>query len=203
MTSASVKGEAGSTSTETQLPSSSPPASFQGGLGEVEHEISSQALAQAELLKSEKRLRAISDVVQDAMVVLDDVGRIVFWNKAASRIFGYTVEEALGQAAHLLLAPARYHEAYQAGWPRFAKEGRGPVVGKELELEARRKDGAEFLIKLSVSPLKFNERWEAVGVMRDITDLKQAESQRQEHLKFLESMDCVNRAIHVCIGAAG
>jgi PAS domain S-box-containing protein/putative nucleotidyltransferase with HDIG domain len=150
--------------------------------------------AEAQLCESEERFRAVSTAAQDAMLVLDDAGRIDFWNNAASRTFGYTAEEALGQNAHLLLAPARYHHAHAAGWPGFAKDGQRPVVGKVLELEARRKDGTEFPIELSVSAVQLAGHWHAVGIVRDITERKERERELQ---LFRDLLDNSNDAIEV------
>lgn len=149
---------------------------------------------EAKLRESENRFRAISTAAQDAILVLDDAGCIGFWNEAASRIFGYTIEEALGQNAHLFLAPARYHHAYTTAWPGFAKDGQGAVIGKVLEVEARRKDGSEFPIELSISAVKLRGHWHAVGIMRDITARKERE---RDHRLFRELLDNSNDAIEV------
>jgi PAS domain S-box-containing protein/putative nucleotidyltransferase with HDIG domain len=130
--------------------------------------------------ESEEKFRAISDGALDAVLMLDDDGRIVYWNPAAGRIFGYSLEEALGQEAHILLAPRRYHDASRGGWCVFHESGLGPVIGKVLELSALRKDGTEFPIELSVSALKIKGRWHAVGILRDVTTRKQAEGALKE-----------------------
>ena len=141
-------------------------------------DVSAEREAESCLRESEEMFRAISTAAQDAMLVLDDAGRIVFWNQSATRIFGYAEEEAIGQNAHVLLAPAPYREAEAAGWPRFAKSGQGPVVGKVLELAALRKDGTEFPIEISVSAIQHRGCWQAIGIVRDISERKQ-----QEHIK--------------------
>jgi len=151
-------------------------------------------LAETRLRESVEMLRAMSTAAQDAMMMLDDAGSIAFWNEAAGRMFGHSAKEALGQNAHLLLAPARYHEAYRAAWRKFTQPGDGPVVGKTLELEALRKDGAEFPIELSVAPVLLKGRWHAVGIVRDITERKQTE--RNLRL-FRDLLDNSNDAIEV------
>ena len=151
--------------------------------------------AEARLRESEERFRAISTAALDGMLVLDGNGRIDFWNEAASRIFGYTVEEALGQNAHLLLAPARYGDAQAAAWPGFIKEGQGTAVGKVLELEARRKDGTEFPIELSVSAVKLSGEWHAVGIVRDITKRKRGEEALQRTNRALRTISAGNMVL--------
>jgi PAS domain S-box-containing protein len=126
--------------------------------------------------------RAISAAAQDAMLVLDDAGRIVFWNQSATRIFGYAEQEAIGQNAHVLLAPAPYREAQAAGWPRFAQSGQGPVVGKVSEFAALRKDGTEFPIEISVSAIQHRGCWQAIGIVRDISERKRQERIKQQFI---------------------
>ena len=95
----------------------------------------------------------------------------------ARKIFGYSVQEALGKELHIFLAPPKYHDACRRGIPTFKATGRGPVVGKTLELEAVKKDGTRFPIELSVSAVKIEEKWHAIGILRDITLRKQAEAE--------------------------
>lgn len=124
------------------------------------------------LLDREEMFRSISVAAQDAILLLDEEGRVGYWNSAASRIFGYSSEEAVGQDAHQLIAPVHYHDAYRKGWQAFCRTGQGPVIGKVLELEALRKDGTQFPIELSVSALQLKGHWHALGIVRDITERK-------------------------------
>lgn len=125
--------------------------------------------------ESNARVRAITESAQDAIIIMDGDGRISYWNPAAERILGYTSVEALGQPMHELLAPQRYLPVYHRVSPEFQHTGQGAVVGRTLELEARRKDGTEIAIALSVSAMPVGDRWHAVGIVRDITERKRAE----------------------------
>ncbi len=145
-------------------------------------DVTAEREAENRLRESEEMSRAISTAAQDAMLVLDDTGRIVFWNQAAIRIFGYAEEEALGQNAHVLLVPAPYREAQAAGWSRFVKSGQGPVVGKVSEFAALRKDGTEFPIEISVSAIRHRGCWQAIGIVRDISERKQQERIKQQFI---------------------
>jgi len=117
--------------------------------------------------------------------MMDAQGNVSFWNEAAETIFGYTADEALGRELRQLLMPERFHEAYRRGFAHFQKSGKGPVVGRTLELVSRRKDGGEFPIELSLSAAHLRGAWHAIGIIRDITDRKEAEealAQRTEEL---------------------
>ncbi len=136
-----------------------------------------RAEAMQKLRESEDKFRSISDGALDGIVMMDAKGRISFWNRAAQLIFGYSGSEVMGKELHTTLAPARHLDEYKAAFNRFSVSGQGEAVGKTLELTAKRKDGSEFPIELSVSSLLFKGQWHAVGIVRDIT--KRLEAQHQ------------------------
>ena len=142
--------------------------------------INVQKLARESIQESEERFRAIATLANDAILLMDDKGAISTWNKAAEKIFGYTEEEALGRNLHNLLVPTRYHPSYMLGFERFQTTGEGAAIGRTIELSALRKDGAEFPISLSLSTFKLKGKWNAVGIIRDITERRQAEEELQE-----------------------
>jgi PAS domain S-box-containing protein len=132
--------------------------------------------------------KSIANIAKDAIIILDDHGRIVYWNPMATRIFGYKRGEILGKDAHFILAPPQYHQQYQQGYPQFSSEGKGKVIGKTLELEAVRKTGEVFPIELTVSLLHVGERHFALGIVRDITRRKKAEEELQKYRQQLEQL---------------
>lgn len=127
------------------------------------------------LRESEAQLRAIADAAKDAILLMNSDGNIIFWNSAAERIFGYRQEEVLGGNLHMLLAPECYHADFQKNFALFQATGEGPAIGKTLELQCRRKDGIEKPIELALSRIKMQGGWHAIGIVRDISDRKQAE----------------------------
>lgn len=143
-------------------------------------DISQRKRVEHALHDSEETFRTISNTAQDAVLLLDDEGKIAYWNPAAVRIFGYEAQDAMGQNMHLLLAPKQYHEAWRAAWPRFQNTGEGKVIGTGLELTALRHGGGEFPIELSISAVRIRDRWHAVGILRDISKRKQAEEKLRE-----------------------
>jgi diguanylate cyclase (GGDEF)-like protein/PAS domain S-box-containing protein len=141
--------------------------------------------AEETLLESEERFRAITNSANEAITMMDNDGNISYWNPAAHRILGYTREEAIGKNLHELIAPERFRPAYLAAFSEFQKTGQGNAIGKTLELAARRKDGQEIDIALSLSAVKIKEEWHSVGIIQDITERKKAE----EQIKHLATHD--------------
>ncbi len=141
----------------------------------------------AALRESEEIFKAMSASAQDAIIMIDHTGNISFWNAAAENIFGYSNQQALGKNLHALIAPERFIEAYHKGFEHFQQTGEGVAIGKTLELIAQRKDGSEFPVELSLNTVNIGKRRHAVGIIRDITDRKQAEG----------ALAHVNRALHV------
>jgi PAS domain S-box-containing protein len=143
------------------------------------------------LQESEEKFRKISSSAQDAIIMMDHEGRISFWNQAAEKVLGYSQEEALGRELHLWLAPERFRERYRQGFRAFQASGEGPVIGQTLELSALRKDGEEFPIELSVSAVKLKGRWNAIGILRDISERKLVE---RKLIEAKEAAEAATRA---------
>jgi two-component system cell cycle sensor histidine kinase/response regulator CckA len=162
----------------------------------VAFETTDRKHAEEALRESEEKFRAISSTAVDAILVMDNEGKILYWNPAAERMFGYAREEAMGKELHLFLAPERYHDAYKKGFSKFIETGKGPAIGNTSEFFAIRKDGIEFPIEVSTSAIQVKGQWHSIGIVRDITERKIAEKALQESEQnyrslFEESKDVV------------
>ncbi|MEK6726565.1 MAG: PAS domain S-box protein [Deltaproteobacteria bacterium] len=133
--------------------------------------------AEEALWKSEEKFRSISASAQDAIIMKDNDGNISFWNKAAEKIFGYKEDEVMGKNLHKLLSPQRYHEVNMAAFEQFRKTGKGNIIGTIVEVEALKKDGTEIPIELSISAVKLDGNWNAIGIIRDVSDRKRVEKE--------------------------
>ncbi len=134
--------------------------------------------------RSKEQLRSITDSVQDAILMMDSQGAISFWNPAAEKILGYRAEEVVGKNLHTLLAPLRYHGAQQAAFPEFLRSGHGNAIGKTIEVAALHKNGREIPVTLSLSAVFQNEKWHAVGILRDMTERKLMEKRMLQSEKM-------------------
>jgi two-component system sensor kinase FixL len=147
------------------------------------------------LKDSEEMFRSMSEAAFDAVIMIDDKGMVKFWNRAAERIFGYTAAEIVGSEMIELIAPAHLREEHRRGMaePAFMERGEGSIIGKVREFEAMRKDSTVFPMELSVSTVRLNGRWNAIGMVRDITARKREEAERRQlELKLMESAKMVS-----------
>ncbi|MEA2022286.1 MAG: PAS domain S-box protein, partial [Candidatus Caldatribacteriota bacterium] len=148
-------------------------------------DISRRKQMEEALRESEEKFYNISSSANDAIFFIDNDDNISYCNKAAEKMFGYNKEEMLNKELHKLIAPAKYYDQHKKGFQTFRKAGKGPAIGKTLELSAIRKNGQEFPIALSLSAVKLKGKWNAIGIIRDISQRKKAE----EKLKKLASID--------------
>jgi len=96
------------------------------------------------------KFQSVTESAIDAIISADHTGNIVSWNNAATRILGYSAEEATGQRLELII-PERFHEAHRTGMQRVTAGGESRVIGTKVELFARTKSGKEVPIELSLS----------------------------------------------------
>ena len=133
--------------------------------------------AEEALRDREEKFRQISASARDAVILMNNEGQIAFWNPAAERIFGYTAREAVGRELHETIVPEQYRDAHVRGVKQFCETGTGPYIGKVTELQARRRDGSEFPIELSISAMQLGGKWHAAAMLQDITERKRAEEE--------------------------
>lgn len=149
---------------------------------EVLEIISSQISLSIERKESEEKEREKQDLIDsitnsanDAIAVIDNDGKIIFWNPSAERMFGYTKDEVMDQDLHTLIRPDSYKENQSMAFNKFKETGKGTAIGQTVELTALRKNGNDFPIELSLAAIKINDKWGAIGTVRDITERKRAE----------------------------
>jgi PAS domain S-box-containing protein len=138
-----------------------------------------------ELAESEEKFRLISTAAQDAIMIIGKDEQVIYWNPAAEKIFGYTAEESMGKNLHALITPVRYREVAHGGFQHFRNSGEGNVIGKTFEITALRKSGEEFPIELSISAIRLQYGWHAMGIIRDITERKKNEESLKEKTQAL------------------
>ena len=140
--------------------------------------------------------------VRDAVILCDAEGRIVLWNPAAERIFGYTKEEALGRGVEMII-PERHLEGHRVGMQRYARTGHGSLIdsGAALMLPALRRDGTEIQVEMSLSPVADGGRSYALAIVRDVTRSLQLERELESQRHESAGRDRIAR-LALALGAA-
>ncbi len=148
-----------------------------------------------QILEKEEIIKAITELTYDAVIIMNGKGIITFWNDAASKMFGYSKEEAIGKNLYKLITPERFIKAQLSAFSHFSKTGKGAAIGKTVELYAIGKNQIEFPIELSFSSINIKGEWFAVGIIRDISERKQAELNNKERIKKLNCLIGISKII--------
>jgi PAS domain S-box-containing protein len=136
------------------------------------------------LVASEERFQSVVQTALDAIILWDEGGNIIFWNKGAHTMFGYPVEEIVGKPLTRII-PSRYHEAHHYGMKRVGTEGEGRPAVKTVELHGLRKNGDEFPIEMAPSKSVLKGETFFCGIIRDISERKQADGVLEERNRLL------------------
>jgi PAS domain S-box-containing protein len=157
------------------------------GRGDLSKPVKTEGAYEFGLLaqSAEARMGAILDAMPDACVIVDGDGRIVRVNTQTERLFGYDREELLGRLVELLL-PERFRRGHVRHRAGYRSAPRPRPMGAHLDLCAQRKDGSEFPVEVSLSPLETAKGALVISAIRDVTVRKQAEQALEQSNRELE-----------------
>lgn len=138
------------------------------------------------IASEQQRLRVILENSYDAFVAVDSQGKITDWNFQAERTFGWSAKEVIGHDLAGVLISEDQREAHRIGFRRFAASGRGPLIGKRVELSALRKDGSHVFVELAIAVVRTDSGYAANAFIRDLTERKETERREAERQAALE-----------------
>mgnify|MGYP000111304737 CR=1 FL=1 len=141
---------------------------------------------QKQAVNAMRRVAAISDNVMDAIITIDRQGTIVTVNRAAVTLFGWAADEFVGQNINMIM-PEPHRSMHDAHLAKYLDAPGSKVVGRLIEVPAISKDGRTFPITLGVSEVTLNEQQMFIGVIRDISEAKKAESKLRENAEQLQA----------------
>jgi PAS domain S-box-containing protein len=160
-------------------------------------DVTERKRAEEALEKSRENLQALLEVAPDAVVTVDDQGRIVLVNGQTEKLFGYQRHELLGKRVEKLI-PARVRAGHPQHRARYAAGPHPRVMGAGLELYALRKDGTEFPVEISLSPIHTSEGFRVISSIRDVSERKKTQEQIEQQNRELGLRNReVERATHM------
>ncbi|PSC06674.1 PAS domain-containing sensor histidine kinase [Alsobacter soli] len=149
---------------------------------------------------SDARLASVLDTAVDGILVIEERGKILVYNKACEGLFGYTPEEAIGQNVRLIM-PADYADSHDQYLDNYLSTGSKRIIGIGREVRARHKDTTEFPVELSVGEARTPEGRQFIGIIRDLRSRKEAERRFNElqsdlvHMARVSAMDEMGAAL--------
>jgi len=135
------------------------------------------------LRESEEHFRSVTEAATEAIITIDENTRVVYWNPAAKKMFGFTAEEIMGKTLDPIVPPG-LRLNHRKAIKKVLESGKLNLKGHPIELTGIRKDGSEFPLEISMTLWKTHEKTFVTGVIRDITTRKQAAEQLRQSQKL-------------------
>ncbi|MBI3853290.1 MAG: PAS domain-containing protein [Verrucomicrobia bacterium] len=139
-------------------------------------DITERKQAEEALRENESRKSAILEAALDCVITADREGRIIDFNPAAERTFGYKHYEVVGEELAAKLIPPAWRERHRQGLARYLATGETTMLGKRIEITAMRADGSIFPVELCITPVRLKGNTVFMACLRDITERKRAEA---------------------------
>jgi two-component system sensor kinase FixL len=149
---------------------------------------------------SEARFESLLDTAADGIVVIDEIGRILAFNKSCEALFGITAAEAVGQNVKIIMPP-NYADAHDGYMANYRNSGVRKIIGIGREVAGRHSDGTVFPVELSVGEAHTSEGRQFIGVLRDLRSRKAVEQRLSQlqaqivHMTRLSAMDEMGAAM--------
>src|SRR5207245_4888 len=144
--------------------------------------------------------RVIAETASDAIITIDEHSTILFVNRAAKKIFGYSPDELIGQSLTVLM-PDYLRHVHRVALDRYLKTGTRHISWDSVQLPGLHKDGSDLVLEISFGEFIEDGKHFFTGIARDIADRKRAEEalrQSEEHLRSLieNATDIIRSEVH-------
>jgi PAS domain S-box-containing protein len=165
---------------------------------QLREEVTRRTDAERNLNDATQRMQALIASANDSVITIDEQSRIIDWNAAAERMFGYSRGEAVGQVLTDLIIPPAFRKHHLGGIERYLRDGTAPIFNRRVETLALRRGGEEFHAELSIWPVKTGEGHTFSSFIRDISRRKANEKALAEsEAKYRKVVENVNEGILV------
>jgi len=154
----------------------------------VFRDVTERRRAETAIIGSDARKTAILEAALDCIITMDHEGKIVEFNPAAERTFGYSRLHALGKQVGELIVPPHLREQHYQGLRRYMETGEGPVLEKRVEIDAMRADGTQFPVELAITRIVQNGPPMFTAYLRDIGRQKAEERRRNARLSIAQML---------------
>ena len=124
----------------------------------------------------------------NAIITVDDRGKITFWNDQAEIVFGWKEKEVLGKIFTEFMIPERNRDLWNSSIYQYLKEGHNDFLNKQVELFGVKKSGEEFLAEVTITPVTQNEETFFCAFLQDISKRKEAENQLHQTVELLKTL---------------
>lgn len=152
-------------------------------------DITDRKKTEQKLQKSEQNFKELLKSAPDPIIQVDSVGSIIFLNEQTIKLFGYSSDELSGKTIELLI-PNGLREAHKKHRKTYEKNPIIRLMGTELELLAQKKDGSQFYVEVSLSPVNHGDEFRVTAIIRDISDRKKVEESLSESQElFRKALD--------------
>lgn len=166
----------------------------------VFRDVTERRKAERQVLASEARKSAILETALDCIITMDHLGKVMDFNPAAERTFGYSLNEVRGRELAELIIPPSLRERHRRGMARYLATGEASVLGKRIELPGLHATGREFPVELAITRISTDGPPVFTAYLRDISERTRAEQYRNARLAVTHAL---NQASDVRSGTSG
>ncbi|MGH2968333.1 MAG: PAS domain S-box protein, partial [Solirubrobacteraceae bacterium] len=143
--------------------------------------------------------RAVIEAALDCIITMDADGRVVDFNAAAERTFGYDRDEARGRSVAELIVPPHMRGSHKQGFARHLSTGKSTILGRRLELTAMRRDGSQIPVELTVTRSDVDGEPLFIGFLRDLSGIHATQAALQEaEARFRRLVEQVPTVTYIC-----